>query len=131
MAAKKLKDSDLPASEILTRSLELWGPDGEHWCTGNLQRGSIINRSYCLYGGVSKIALGKVAYADGSVEEHEALPNYQKALGYIKRRLPAHSHGIINFNDSMADGFKDVKKVVCAALKDALADEAKEAGNAD
>lgn len=114
-------------SEILVKSLELWGPEGEHWCTGSLVKSTNYagerSRSYCLYGGVSKVACGTVGYYD-SLEKHEQHPTFTKAMVYIHKRIPTPNYGIIHFNDAIAGGdFTKVKAVVCAALKDALADE--------
>ena len=106
----------MKASEILAKTLELWGPNGEHWTQGYLEDG---NSSYCLVGGLTKAAYGHAAYdLQGSRELREA------AHAVIK-----HSNAnLIGFNDqgSRAQTWPRVRNAVCKALKDCLEREADE-----
>ena len=109
--------------DILAKALEIWGPNGEHWCRGVLEHGGVYHNSYCLYGGIGKAYCGFPIY-DTEAKEH------RRALRLISDEINKsnpHDLGIAHahWNDSR-ESFKPVKQVVCNALKQALNDEEQE-----
>ena len=63
------KIQEKSASEILVKALQLFGPEGEHWCKEALER----DGSYCLLGAVHKVATGRSNGDLGSIGK-TALP---------------------------------------------------------
>ena len=114
-------------SDILAKALEIWGPRGEHWCTGHLVKGEHGHQSYCLYGGIGMAAMGKPMYEMDSIEKISISGlAHHKALCYVRKAIgKRHEFSLACFNDSCAE-FAPVKAVVCDALKQALVDEEQE-----
>ena len=107
----------MKASEILAKTLELWGPNGEHWTQGDLED---FGNRYCLVGGISKAAYGYASYhLNGSREMSRAVATVRKHTDY---------RNLIDFNDmgTRAQAWPRVKGAVCKALRDCLEQEAKD-----
>lgn len=130
-------DTRKRVSEILADALALWGPDGEHWCTGSIRR----DDKYCLIGGLAKAATGVEGYADEigtrgvSPERVEDLIAVEQAVSdELKKTRALHGptleDGLWSWNDGYGQedcpwkrAFPEVKAIVCAALKTAVAAE--------
>ena len=134
----------LKVSEVLVRALEYWGKDGEYWVKKEL----VEEGSVCLVGGLSE-SIGGATYLE-EMENCWPLADrrvYIQAMRYVykalvhgtaaARAMPARDidveTALLQFNDHDSTTFKDVRGVVCSALKQALADEAEEstANNGD
>ena len=122
-------DTSITAADIISKALEIFGPDGEHWTTGALHKKVDGNDSYCMLGGLNKARA-----------ELKAMPaENTKAKKLLAEKInPAHcsyaASAIIGFNDrkcayglyndrSKKEGFKKVKNAMCSVLKQELADK--------
>lgn len=107
-------------SEILSKTLELWGPNGERWIKGHLSS----QGHYCLIGAITKVTLGNPTYMYNHPEceaKSDSMKAYS-ALGFKAQDLLSTEAKVANYNDGHS--FKDVKERVCSALKQCLEDEA-------
>lgn len=112
-------DKPRTPAEVISRAMAIWGPDGEHWCRYRLKKGD----SYCLVGALSKAAYGKHSYAH--LNGYKLHPKAKRtalsrAYAFVEKYIPSHI-AMTQVNDNSS--FKEVKSLMCSALKDALAEE--------
>lgn len=109
-------------SEIIAGAMKLFGADGGGWNNHTLQGVRGDKDTYCAIGGLQKVAFGKVVSSGGS--SGACLKTEQLVRAEITGRYTGHSIPV--WNDSRpSNGFVQIKKVFCAALKTALAQERK------
>lgn len=91
--------------EVLTGMLELFGPNGEHWCKHALENSG----SYCLLGAAGKAACGNPM---GTSEVCE------RATRSIRECVGTEYPGFLApFNNAPETTFKEIKEVMCKAIK--------------
>lgn len=107
-------DPNVTPAEVIGKAIEILGPNGEHWITGDLEDGK---GNYCMLGAINKART--LLSAKGSVS------------GAAKRLIVKHIpdtyrwgiSGIATFNDfhdyDNENRFPAVKAVMCNALKEA------------
>lgn len=111
---------ELKPSEVISKAIEILGPNGENWFKGMY---TDCHGKYCVLG-----ALGKArGYDDGNLGIPHFLSfnggsdAYSKAKRLVEAQLPMS--GVVLFNDKPDVTFPQVKVAMCRALKAALEEE--------
>lgn len=108
------------AADVIAKSIDIFGPKGEHWITGVQHDG---HGNYCMLGAIKKagqvLGAPEKTVREARVEVAKATPGWQdtgKSLTALN--MDAYSD-IPDFNDTKLT-YAPIKRVMCKALKSAL-----------
>lgn len=102
---QKAQNQPKTVSELLANALVLLGPNGENWCKGRFNNET--DDKFCMLGALGKAGHGHVVPATHL--EFTAATLISTYVGPVPI-----------FNDRSTTTFKDVKNVMCKAIKAAL-----------
>lgn len=105
-----MKTAGMNARQILQKTLDLLGPNGEHWCKHAYKTG---DGSFCSYGALCESVLN-------DPDRFHAGSEYTKArlilATQVKLARPNWKSDIIDFNDNTETTFADVRRVFQKAI---------------